>query len=370
MTDLSPQLGPAAAFAGRRVLVTGHTGFKGSWLSLWLAAAGADVTGLALEPPTEPSMFEVCTLADRVDSHIVDVRDLSSVMDLLASARPELVFHMAAQPIVRIGYREPVETFATNVMGTVNVLEACRHVDSVKAAVVITSDKCYQNRESERGYCEVDALGGHDPYSASKACTEHVAAAYALSYFGSASHEGRDTRLATARAGNVIGGGDWAEDRLLPDAARALARSESVAVRNPDAVRPWQHVLEPLRGYLMLASHLLGQDAGFGGAWNFGPDAEGITPVREVMDRFCVAWGGGHWHVLDPDHPQPHETTLLTLDSGKARSGLEWRPLLGLSEALALTAEWYNAYYAGQDMTAFSTAQLVAFNKLADATGG
>jgi CDP-glucose 4,6-dehydratase len=323
---------------GRKVLVTGHTGFKGSWLSLWLQQSGAAVVGFALAPPTEPSLFAAARVGDAMVDIRGDIRDAERVQAAFAAHQPEIVFHLAAQPLVRQSYAEPVETFAANVMGTVHLLEAVRHTESVRAALVVTSDKCYENKEWLWGYREDEPMGGHDPYSASKGCAEIVAAAYRRSYF-SADHR---VGLATARAGNVIGGGDWARDRVLPDAVRALARGEPFVARRPAAVRPWQHVLEPLCGYLTLAERLFGEPSLYGEAWNFGPREEDTVPVADLLDRFIKQWGEGSWRG-EPISSGPHEAQFLRLDSAKARHRLGWRVALNLNETVQFTADWYRA---------------------------
>jgi CDP-glucose 4,6-dehydratase len=334
------------AFEGRRVLVTGHTGFKGSWLCEWLLMLGADVFGFALEPPTEPSLFEDLGLAGRIARHrIGDVRDLESLRTAVSEARPEVVFHLAAQPLVRLSYREPVATYATNVMGTVNLLEAVRSSDDVRAVVNVTSDKCYENGETGQAYRESDPLGGWDPYSSSKGCAELVTAAYRRSFFG----EESPVRIASARAGNVIGGGDWAEDRIVPDCIRALVAGESIVVRNPDSVRPWQHVLEPLSGYLTLADRLLAGDVEMDGAWNFGPAEQDTVRVRDVVEAIVEAWGSGSWATVADGTRAPHEAGLLALDTTKARERLSWRARYDVSSAVRRTAEWYASRYAGVD---------------------
>ncbi|MEI6727308.1 MAG: CDP-glucose 4,6-dehydratase, partial [Actinomycetes bacterium] len=284
-------------YSGRRVFVTGHTGFKRSWLASWLVDLGADVTGYALAPPTAPSLFDALGLDQRLSHVQADVRDQGRLVAEMAAARPSVVFHLAAQPLVRLGYAEPRETFETNVMGTVNVLEAARVCESAAAVVIVTSDKCYDNPEDGRPFREADAMGGRDPYSASKGCAELVAAAYRASFFGS----DPSVSVATVRAGNVIGGGDWAPDRILPDCVRALTAGGPVLVRSPDAVRPWQHVLEPLSGYLQLGARMTGRDGrGYEGAWNFGPDAaDGARQVRWVVERFLEEWGAGSWTTPD-----------------------------------------------------------------------
>jgi CDP-glucose 4,6-dehydratase len=319
----------------RSVFVTGHTGFKGGWLATWLADLGARVVGYGLTPDTTPSYFVRCGLAERVTSHVADVTDLAALEAAMAAARPSVVFHLAAQSLVRRSYAAPVRTFATNVLGTVHVLEAVRRAPSVEAVVVVTSDKCYDNRERPQGYREDEPLGGHDPYSASKAAAELVAAAYRRSFFA------RGPRLATARAGNVIGGGDWAEDRLVPDTMRALARGQTVEIRHPAAVRPWQHVLEPLGGYLTLAERLAESEA-FAGAWNFGPRDDDAVPVAALVELLLGLWEGGRWEAA-VEEQAPHEAGLLRLDWTKARERLGWRPLLTLKEAAELTVAWYRA---------------------------
>ncbi len=317
----------------RAVLVTGHTGFKGGWLATWLWALGARVSGYALAPDTTPSYFVRSGLAERLVSRVGDVTDGAALDAALDAVRPSVVFHLAAQSLVRRSYRAPVETFATNVLGTARVLEAVRRRPSVEAVVVVTSDKCYANRERPEGYREDEPLGGHDPYSASKAAAELVTAAYRDSFFAAGA------RIATARAGNVIGGGDWAEDRLVPDIMRALAGGRTVRVRNPSAVRPWQHVLEPLRGYLMLAEQLVETDAA-ATAFNFGPAADDALPVAALVELVLGLWGGGRWEAV-AEANAPHEAGLLRLDCRRAHERLGWRPLLTLKEAAELTVTWY-----------------------------
>jgi len=330
------------AFDGRRVFVTGHTGFKGAWLTSWLLGLGAEVTGYALPPSTEPSLFDALDLAARLRHVVGDVCDRDRLTGVMQEARPSVVFHLAAQPLVRRGYAEPHETFATNVMGTVDVLEAVRACDAVGAVVIVTSDKCYDNAETGRAFREGDPLGGRDPYSASKGCAELVTAAYRASFFDA----DRPAGVASVRAGNVIGGGDWAPDRIVPDSVRALAAGEPVVVRNPDAVRPWQHVLEPLAGYLWLAARLVDEGPGLAGAWNFGPaDEDASRPVRWVVERFLDAWGGGAWATPQPGAVQPHEARSLALDSHKARERLDWAPVWDATTAVRLTATWYRDYY-------------------------
>ena len=326
----------ADAYRGTRVLVTGHTGFKGSWLTLWLQELGAEVTGASLPPETDPSHWELLKL--RADDRRVDIRDFAALAKVLEENRPEIVFHLAAQPLVRRSYRDPLETWSTNVMGTANLLEASRRTEGVRAVVVITTDKCYENLEWPWGYRESDRLGGHDPYSASKAGAELVAASFRTAFFDAAA----GPLLATARAGNVIGGGDWSEDRLIPDLVRATCTNQPLEVRSPRATRPWQHVLECLSGYLLLGQKLLEGEKDFAGAWNFGPDPEGNRTVAEVLDKLAQHLGDLRWQVTRA--VQPHEATLLYLDTAKARSVLRWRPVWDLDHTLAATAAWYRAW--------------------------
>lgn len=340
----------------RRVLVTGHTGFKGAWLSLWLQSLGADVTGLAPGVPTRPSLYELARVGSGMHERALDVRDADAVLAAVRDAEPEIVMHLAAQPMVRRSLRDPALTYAVNVMGTVNVLDAVRQVDGVRAVVVVTSDKCYENDGAVgRRFVEGDALGGADPYSSSKAAAELVAAAFRRSFFsGDAA-----TRLATARAGNVIGGGDWGEDRLLPDAVRAVESARPLLVRNPAAVRPWQHVLNPLSGYMLLAQALWrGADAAR--AWNFGPPAEDARPVGWIAERLAALWGGQlEWQPDGAVHPP--EAGHLSLDSTAAERELGWRPVWGLERALELLVSWHEAHRDGHDMREESVAQLAAF---------
>jgi CDP-glucose 4,6-dehydratase len=349
-------------WSGRRVFMTGHTGFKGGWLSLWLHALGAEVFGLALAPRV-PGIFAAARIAQSMGSATGDIRDAAIVSRTMAEARPQIVFHLAAQPLVRASYADPLETYATNVMGTAHVLEAARKCSSIEAIVVITTDKCYENEEWPWPYRESDRLGGRDPYSSSKACAELVSAAYARSFF-TGSEGGQRPALATARAGNVIGGGDWQEDRLLPDLVRSLTGGSALVLRNPSAVRPWQHVLEPLHGYLMLAERLCAEDANrFAGPWNFGPDERDARTVGEVAERFLRAWGTStRWQV--DGSQREHESHLLRLDSSKARQSLGWTPALGLEEALGRTAEWYKRHHAGEDMRAHSLGEIDSYSRL------
>lgn len=348
-------------WAGKRVFVTGHTGFKGSWLSIWLHALGAKVTGYALTPPTDPSLYDLCRVDRLVHSIIADVRDADRLAAAVAGARPEIVFHLAAQPIVRESYKNPVETYATNVLGTVHLLQAIRSCGDVKAFVNVTSDKCYENREWVWGYRESEPLGGYDPYSSSKACSELVTAAYRTSFFNPADPSGHKAGIASARAGNVIGGGDFASDRLLPDCVRAILGGKPIRLRNPEATRPWQHVLEPLSGYLLLARKLHGDNRAFAGAWNFGPDDSDVLPVSWVVGRFCRLWGGGA--SLAPDEGRhPHEARSLKLDCSKAKAELGWRPRWGIDEALERVVDWTKAFAAPEgDLLSLCLSQIAAY---------
>jgi CDP-glucose 4,6-dehydratase len=340
---------------GKRVLLTGHTGFKGSWTSLWLQELGAEVTGFALPPPTDPSLFEQADVTSGMASRIGDIRDLDVLAQCLAEVRPEIVLHMAAQPLVRLSYEIPVETYATNVMGTVHLLEAIRQAGGVRAVVNITSDKCYENREQLTGYREEDPMGGHDPYSNSKGCAELVTASYRKSFFSKA--DNGHCALASARAGNVIGGGDWASDRLIPDLLASFAQGESVEIRNPQAIRPWQHVLEPLSGYLELAERLYLDGSAYAEAWNFGPDTADEKPVQYIVEKLVQYWGSGAaWRHDTGTHP--HEANFLKLDCSKARQRLGWHPVWGLDETLQRIVRWHKAWLAGENMRACTLAEI------------
>lgn len=340
MTDFAQNF--AGVYKGIRVLVTGHTGFKGTWLTAWLKQLGADVTGIALAPETQPNHWGL--LQPDATSHVQDVRDAGKTAALVKNAAPEIVFHLAAQPLVRRSYRDPLETLSTNIMGTAHVLDACRQTPSVRAIVVVTTDKCYENIEQEGGYYEDDKLGGHDPYSASKACAEIVSASYRKSFFS-----GEDTALlASARAGNVIGGGDWSEDRLVPDLVRAVSAGKPLMIRSPKATRPWQHVLEPLSGYLLVGQKLLQGDRKAATAFNFGPDDAGNQTVETVLNHMRGNWPALEWQV--DGTPQPHEATLLHLVSGRAREMLAWKPVWSLEQGIAATATWYRQQYEAQKL--------------------
>ena len=348
-------------FHGKKVLITGHTGFKGSWLSLWLQSLGAEVIGYALAPPTIPSLFEEAKVGQGMTSVIGDIRDLQHLRSVFAEHQPEIVIHMAAQPLVRYSYIEPVETYSTNVMGTVNLLEAVRATPSVKAVVNVTTDKCYENREWAWGYRENEAMGGYDPYSSSKGCAELVTAAYRNSFFqpSTINHQPL-TAIASARAGNVIGGGDWAEDRLIPDIMRAIGEGRPVHIRNPHAIRPWQHVLVPLAGYLLLAQKLYEEGAAYAEGWNFGPNDEDAKPVQWIVERLTQSWGEGASWVLDAgDHP--HEAHYLKLDCSKAKGRLDWHPRWHLDEALDRIVSWNKQWLAGYDVRKLTLQQIVDY---------
>lgn len=349
-----------AFWAGRRVFITGHTGFKGGWLALWLQRAGAQTTGYALRPETDPNLFTLARVAARMCAIEGDVRDVDHLARAIADSSPEIVFHLSAQPLVLRSYANPLETFATNVMGTVHVLESVRHAPSVRAVVIVTSDKCYANREQPRGYREDDAMGGHDPYSSSKACAELVTSAYRASYFSAR----EAAPIASVRAGNVIGGGDWGAERLVPDLVRARAQGGSVTLRSPSAVRPWQHVLDPLDGYLRLAERLFNEGGKYAEAWNFGPADADARTVDWVVNRFR-----GHWPDVQvevgPPRAGAHEAHLLTVDSAKARLRLGWRTKLDAGAAIAWTADWYDGVHRDPDSAlSLATAQIERYEAL------
>lgn len=347
------------SWAGRRVFLTGHTGFKGGWLALWLSHLGAEVRGYALDPSTTPSFFEAVRIHSLTEDFRGDLRDAATMEKAIGNFAPEVVFHLAAQPLVRLSYADPILTYETNVIGTAKVLDAVRRTPSVKAVVSVTTDKCYENREWVWGYRESDPLGGYDPYSSSKACAEIVSAAFRQSYF-----QGK-VGLATARAGNVIGGGDWSVDRLIPDLVRGFQSGQPVAIRRPLAIRPWQHVLEPLHGYISLAEKLLSADAAkFATAYNFGPAEDDAQPVQWIVERMTKAWGDGASWFQDGD-PGVHEAGYLKLDASKARADLGWVPRLRLADALDWTVAWYRAQASGEDMQAFTLGQIRAYEALA-----
>lgn len=340
---------------GKRVLITGHTGFKGSWLSLWLQSMGATLRGIALEAPTDPALFTVARVAHGMEHYITDIRDFNAVKAQMDDFQPEIVIHMAAQPLVRLSYSLPVETYATNVMGTVHVLEAARHANSVRAIVNVTTDKCYENREWVWGYRENEPMGGHDPYSCSKGCAELVSSSYRNSFL-----KEEAIAMATARAGNVIGGGDWGPDRLVPDVLRALENGHPVLIRSPLAIRPWQHVLEPLSGYLLLAERLYLHGQLNAEGWNFGPLDEDARSVKWIVEHLCANWGGSAtWDLQPGDHP--HEANFLKLDISKVRQRLGWTPRWTLEVALKYITEWHQAWMHGADMRTICLKQINQF---------
>ena len=347
----------AAFWKNKKVLLTGHTGFKGSWLSLWLQHLGADLCGVALAPNTQPNLFELANVAKGMQSHLIDIRDTAAVKKIIDAFKPEIIIHMAAQPLVRYSYDFPVETYATNVMGTVHVLDAARQCAATKVVVNVTTDKCYENREWVWGYRENEPMGGHDPYSNSKGCSELVTAAYRNSFYKAAGKG-----LASARAGNVIGGGDWSLDRLVPDIIQSIVQKKPVQVRNPNAIRPWQHVLEPLSGYLLLAEKLWQNPQRYAEGWNFGPQLQDAVTVQGVVERLLKHWGNDHagWERVQQT-TAPHEAHYLKLDITKANAELNWQPRLKLDEALQWLVEWYRAWLQKADMQAFTLKQIKTY---------
>ena len=347
----------AAFWRDKKVFMTGHTGFKGSWLSLWLQQMGAEVTGYALLPPTSPSLFEVANVAQGMTSLIGDIRDAAALSKAMRDAAPDIVIHMAAQPLVRYSYAHPVETYSTNVMGTVHLLEAVRQTPSVRAVVNVTSDKCYDNKEWVWGYRENEPMGGFDPYSNSKGCAELVASAYRNSFFNPEKYSEHKVALASVRAGNVIGGGDWAADRLIPDILRAISDNKPVVIRSPHAIRPWQHVLEPLSGYLLLAQKLYEDGVTYAEGWNFGPNDEDAKPVQWIVEHLTQQWGeGASWRLDGGNHP--HEAHYLKLDCSKAKMRLHWQPRWHLAHTLEMIVAWQRAWLAKQDMRRFTLQQI------------
>ena len=352
-----------AVWQGRRVFLTGHTGFKGGWLALWLAKLGANVRGYALDPYTTSNLLDVARIGDVIEDTRGDINDLEKITASLTEFAPEIVIHMAAQPLVRLSYADPLLTYKTNVIGTANVLEAVRKTPSVRAVVSVTTDKCYENKEWAWGYRESDPLGGYDPYSSSKACAEIVTAAYRQSFFNVNTFDQHRCGIATGRAGNVIGGGDWSDDRLLPDLVRGFLRGEAVRIRRPKSIRPWQHVLEPLWGYMRLAEELYNGNAAAAAAWNFGPQDDDAWPVSRIVEKMVAVWGNGASWVLDPD-PGVHEAGYLKLDASKARAELGWRPSLRMDTTLEWLVQWYRAQAAGEDMHALTLQQIEQYETL------
>lgn len=353
----------------KKVLITGHTGFKGSWLSLWLAKEGAWVTGLGLEPPTSPNLFELAQVSNCIEDIRGEIRDFEWVQKVVEQTRPEIIFHLAAQPLVRESYRNPVETFETNIMGTIHLLDAVRQVGGVRAIVNVTTDKCYENQEWNWGYRENDTLGGYDPYSSSKACSELATMAYRNSFFHVDNYNNHGTAIATARAGNVIGGGDFARERLVPDFIRAAIQKEKIIVRNPQAVRPWQHVLEPLNGYLMLAEKLYTHGIEYASAWNFGPRDEDIQTVEWIIKQLSSFWDEPITYQLEPQ-AHFHESNLLRLDCSKARTQLGWKPKWELQTALEKTIQWVKAYTHSENIQAVCMDQIHQYKHLGETENG
>ena len=351
-------------YKGKRVLVTGHTGFKGGWLSLWLKELGAEVLGYSLEPPTSPNLLEAIRLDNKIVHILADIRDEQNLLYVFDDFQPEFVFHLAAQPLVRLSYKEPKLTYETNIMGTINLLEAIKKTDSVRVVVNITSDKCYENKEWVYGYRETDPMGGHDPYSSSKGCAELVTSAYRSSFFNPERYNEHKVALSSVRAGNVIGGGDWGEDRLIPDCVKSLSQGKTILIRSPKATRPWQHVLEPLSGYLLLGAKLWYHGPRYSGAWNFGPMDGEVWTVEDVVKEMIRSWGNGSYRV--ESHGNPHEAHWLKLDCSKARIDLQWEPRYCVKQALEKSIEWYRMFYQGSkatDMMAFTEKQIDGYLK-------
>ncbi len=345
-----------AFWKGKRVFLTGHTGFKGSWLSLWLSSLGAEVKGYALNPPTTPSLFDEASIKSIIDSQIGDIRDQDTIHESMTAFNPDILIHMAAQSLVRHSYDAPIETYEVNVIGTAKVLEVARSCSNLKAVVNITTDKCYENDGRTKGYKEDDPMGGHDPYSSSKGCSELVASAYRRSFL-----QEQDIGLASVRAGNVIGGGDWADDRLIPDILRSFEKGESVVIRNPKATRPWQHVLEPLSGYLILAEKLYKNQKEYAEGWNFGPNEKDVKPVSWIMDKMISKWPASSWEL--DQNSNPHEADFLKLDISKVKSKLGWKPIWGLSHTLEKIIGWHKAWLDKEDMQTICLAEIEEYTK-------
>ena len=344
-------------YRGRKVLITGHTGFKGSWLSILLTWLGAEVYGYALDPPTEPSLYELASVDDLLSSTIGDIRNYDLLLNTLKEVKPEVIIHMAAQPLVKESYRNPRETFEINVMGTVNLLDAVRQIPGVRAILNVTSDKCYENKEWHWGYRENEPMGGYDPYSNSKGCSELVTSSFRNSFYNPKTYSNHGLALATGRAGNVLGGGDWAEDRLVPDFIRAIMRGEELKIRSPYAIRPWQHVLEPLSGYLLLCEKLYSWGPDFAEAWNFGADDDDSKNVEWITQRICELWGKNAAYKIDKE-PQPHEASYLKLDCTKAKTLLGWHPQWDIETTLKMLVDWYKAYQSKSDLRQISINQI------------
>ncbi|MDD9266607.1 CDP-glucose 4,6-dehydratase [Paenibacillus sp. GCM10023248] len=346
----------------KKVFLTGHTGFKGSWLSIWLHSMGAKVTGYSLNPPTEPSLFSLCQIDNLIEKSIVgDIRDYEKLKQSVSQAAPEIIIHMAAQPLVRESYKDPIETYSTNVMGTVHLFEAVRSCSSVKAVLNVTTDKCYDNKEWVWGYREDEPLGGYDPYSSSKACSELVTSAFRSSYFSKETYADHQVALASARAGNVIGGGDWAKDRLIPDIIKSITTNERILIRNPNSIRPWQHVLEPLSGYLLLCQNLYENGTTYADSWNFGPNDEDAKPVEWIVNKICQKWDGYNLGYEVDRANQPHEAHYLKLDCSKAKQLLHWHPRWSLDKTLDKIVEWTKAYESASDMYKICCDQIMEY---------
>jgi CDP-glucose 4,6-dehydratase len=350
-----------SVYKNKRVLITGHTGFKGSWLTLWLSELGAEILGYSLEPPTQPSLFDILKLEKKIKHVFGDIRNEEKLKKTMIDFQPEFVFHLAAQPLVRLSYQKPKETYETNVIGTVNVLEAVRSTESVKVSVNITTDKCYENKEWIYGYREEDPIGGYDPYSSSKGCAELVIGTYRASFFNPEEYgKNHNTAISSARAGNVIGGGDWACDRLVPDCIKALIEQKTIVLRNPNAVRPWQHVLEPLYGYLLLGANMYADGKKYSGAWNFGPGDNEIIPVEDLVKKIIKTWGSGEYEIINDK--KLHEAGLLKLDISKARFLMNWKPVLDINQTVENTVLWYKKYHLNKaDINEFTLYQLKNF---------